>query len=141
MRILVVEDDGPMAAALKRGLEEEHHTVTTAPDGDSGLALAQTYEFDVVVLDVMLPRVMGFEVPAARITSADRIELLSVVQMQIDNIQRELDTQMHRSGRLEIHLKRVEGKLGELIGLSKWLQDDGGSRPTPAPGFPRKIPN
>jgi DNA-binding response OmpR family regulator len=62
MRILVVEDDGPMAAALKRGLEEEHHTVTTAPDGDAGLALAQTYEFDVVVLDVMLPRVMGLEV-------------------------------------------------------------------------------
>jgi DNA-binding response OmpR family regulator len=62
MRILVVEDDGPMAAALKRGLEEEHHTVTTAPDGDAGLALAQTYEFDVVVLDIMLPRVMGLEV-------------------------------------------------------------------------------
>ncbi len=62
MRILIVEDDGPMAATLKRGLEEERHTVTTAPDGDAGLALALTYEFDVVVLDIMLPYVMGFDV-------------------------------------------------------------------------------
>jgi DNA-binding response OmpR family regulator len=62
MRILIVEDDRLMAAALKRGLEEEHHTVTTAPDGDAGLAFAEAYEFDVVVLDVMLPHVTGTEV-------------------------------------------------------------------------------
>ncbi len=47
MRVLIVEDDSLMAATLKRGLEEEHHTVTAAADGDAGLALAQTYDFDV----------------------------------------------------------------------------------------------
>ncbi len=83
----------------------------------------------------------GASRPAARITSADRIELLSVVQMQIDNIHRELDTQMHRSTQLEILIRRVEDKLGELIGLSKWLQDDGGSRPTSGAGFLGTIPN
>ena len=62
MRILVVEDDGPMAATIKRGLEEEHHTVTTALDGSAGLALAEIYEFDVVVLDVMLPQLTGLDV-------------------------------------------------------------------------------
>jgi len=62
MRILIVEDDLPLTAALKRGLEEECHTVTTAADGDAGLALALTYDFDVVVLDVMLPHLMGFDV-------------------------------------------------------------------------------
>jgi two-component system OmpR family response regulator len=62
MRILVVEDDEPMAAALKRGLEEERHTVTTASDGTTGLALAETYDFDVVVLDVMLPCLTGLDV-------------------------------------------------------------------------------
>lgn len=71
MRILIVEDDAPMAAALKRGLEEERHTVTTATDGDAGLALALTYEFDVLVLDVMLPHVMGFDV-ARRLREAGR---------------------------------------------------------------------
>jgi DNA-binding response OmpR family regulator len=71
MRLLVVEDDSPMAAALKRGLEEEHHTVTTAADGDAGLALAQTYEFDVVVLDVMLPHLSGVDV-ARRLRASRR---------------------------------------------------------------------
>jgi len=66
-------------------------------------------------------------------------ELLSVVQMQIDNIHQELDTHMHRSAQLATQITRVEDKLCELIGLSKWLQDDGGSRPTPGAGLPRKI--
>jgi hypothetical protein len=78
---------------------------------------------------------------AARISAADRIELLSVVQMQFDNIHRELDAQMHRSGQLEIQITRVDAKLRELIGLSNWLQDNGGRRPTPAATFPRKMPN
>ncbi len=79
--------------------------------------------------------------PAPRITAADRIELLSVVQMQIDNIHRELDTQMHRSQHLAMVISRVEGQLRELLTLSKWLRDAGGSRATFGAGFPRKIPN
>jgi hypothetical protein len=80
-------------------------------------------------------------VPAARITGTDRVELLAVVQVQFDNIHRELDSQMHRSTQLEGLIRRVEDKLRELIGLSKWLRDDGGSHPTPGAGFPRKILN
>lgn len=62
MRILIVEDDERMAAALKQGLQEDNHTVTTAGDGDEGLHTALTHDFDVVVLDVMLPGMNGFDV-------------------------------------------------------------------------------
>lgn len=62
MRILIVEDEKKMAGVLKKGLEAESHCVSVAFDGRSGLELASTTEFDVVVLDVMLPGIDGFEV-------------------------------------------------------------------------------
>ena len=62
MRILIVEDEKKMAAVLKKGLEAENHRVALAFDGRDGLELASTMEFDVVVLDLMLPVIDGFEV-------------------------------------------------------------------------------
>ncbi|HEX3081746.1 MAG TPA: response regulator transcription factor [Candidatus Saccharimonadia bacterium] len=55
MRILVVEDEHKIAAALKRGLEQESYAVDVAYDGDEGLSNALTDEYDVIVLDRMLP--------------------------------------------------------------------------------------
>jgi len=51
-----------MAELLKKGLEEENHRVALAFDGLEGLELAKVYEFDAIVLDLMLPKVDGFEV-------------------------------------------------------------------------------
>jgi DNA-binding response OmpR family regulator len=62
MRILIVEDEKKMAVVLKKGLEADNHRVSLAFDGRSGLELASTTEFDVVVLDLMLPVIDGFEV-------------------------------------------------------------------------------
>ncbi len=62
MRVLIVEDDRSMAALLKRGLEEENQVVSAAFDGPSGLELAKSYEFDVIILDWMLPLMDGVEV-------------------------------------------------------------------------------
>lgn len=62
MRILVVEDEAKMLRMLRDGLREHGHTVMTACDGQDGLELAQTYKFDVVVLDVMLPKLDGYQV-------------------------------------------------------------------------------
>ncbi len=62
MRVLIVEDERAMAELLKKGLEEENHRAALAFDGVQGLELAKTYEFDAIVLDLMLPRVDGFEV-------------------------------------------------------------------------------
>ena len=62
MRVLVVEDEVKMAALLKQGLEEANHSVEVAHNGTSALEVASSYDFDVIVLDVMLPGVDGFEV-------------------------------------------------------------------------------
>jgi two-component system response regulator MprA len=62
MRVLIIEDERSMAELLKKGLEEENHRVALAFDGLEGLEMAKTYEFDAIVLDLMLPRVDGFEV-------------------------------------------------------------------------------
>jgi DNA-binding response OmpR family regulator len=62
MRVLIIEDDRSMAGLLQRGLQEENQVVTVAFDGQSGLEIAKSYDFDVVVLDWMLPLVDGTEV-------------------------------------------------------------------------------
>jgi DNA-binding response OmpR family regulator len=62
MRVLVVEDDHRLANTLRRGLEEEGFAADTVHDGEDALALTMTTEYDVVLLDVMLPGVDGIEV-------------------------------------------------------------------------------
>jgi DNA-binding response OmpR family regulator len=62
MRILLVEDDDKMAALLRKGLEEERHSVALAHSGPEGLHLGRSYRFDVIILDVMLPGLNGFEI-------------------------------------------------------------------------------
>ena len=85
MRILIVEDERKMAAVLKRGLEAENHRVSLAFDGRTGLELASELELDVIVLDLMLPGIDGFEVahrlrksqnqtPILMLTARDAVE-------------------------------------------------------------------
>lgn len=62
MKLLIVEDETRMADLLRKGLTEEGHIVTCASDGAEGLALAKAYEFDVIILDVMMPKLSGYEV-------------------------------------------------------------------------------
>lgn len=62
MRVLIVEDERAMAEVLKEGLEEENYFVSLAFDGLMGLEVARSCEFDVIILDVMLPKLDGFEV-------------------------------------------------------------------------------
>ncbi len=62
MRVLVIEDEVKMAALLRRGLREEGYAVDVAPNGEEGLWLGAENPYDVILLDVMLPDVDGFEV-------------------------------------------------------------------------------
>ncbi len=61
MKLLIVEDELRMAELLRRGLTEEGHAVTCAPDGQAAFELLQQSEFEVVVLDVMMPKLSGYE--------------------------------------------------------------------------------
>jgi DNA-binding response OmpR family regulator len=72
MRILIVEDEHRMANLLREGLTEEGHVVTLAFDGQQGLEMAQAATFDLILLDIMLPRLDGFAV--ARKLRAARVQ-------------------------------------------------------------------
>ena len=62
MRVLVVEDDRDIAVAIRRTLTAEGFSVETAADGEEGLWRATERDYDVVVLDLMLPKRNGYEV-------------------------------------------------------------------------------
>ena len=62
MQILVVEDEVLLAKSLKEILEESEHGVSLAYDGEEGLELARNAHFDLLILDLMLPKLNGFQV-------------------------------------------------------------------------------
>lgn len=62
MRILIVEDEAGIVAFLKQGLEEESFAVDVASEGKEGLVLAQSNEYDLLLLDWMLPGLSGIEI-------------------------------------------------------------------------------
>lgn len=64
MQILIVEDDVRLAAALQHILEENSYEVDTVHDGEAGLAYAQSGIYDVIILDVMLPKMNGLDIVA-----------------------------------------------------------------------------
>jgi two-component system OmpR family response regulator len=61
MRILVVDDELKMASLIRRGLVEEGHATDVTPSGEDAVWMAEAHPYDVVVLDVMLPGLSGFE--------------------------------------------------------------------------------
>ena len=62
LRLLVVDDERALAAAVKRGLEAEGFTVDIAVDGNQGLSMARSNEYDAIVLDILLPGLNGYQV-------------------------------------------------------------------------------
>lgn len=93
MKLLIVEDEARMADLLRRGLTEEGHTVTCAADGSEGLAFAKAYEFDVIILDVMMPKLNGYDL--AKRLRAEKIStpiLMLTARDSVPDIVRGLDT-------------------------------------------------
>ena len=62
MRILIVEDDRKVGAFLQKGLREEQYAVDVCRDGEEALEWASISSYDVIVLDIMLPKKDGFAV-------------------------------------------------------------------------------
>jgi two-component system OmpR family response regulator len=62
MRLLIVEDEEDLRRGLDQALREEGFAVDSAADGDDGLYKAETWDYDVIVLDVMLPKLDGWEI-------------------------------------------------------------------------------
>src|SRR4051794_29551684 len=76
MRVLVVEDEPRMAALIRQGLEEEAYAMDVIGDGREALAQLATYPYDLVVLDLMLPRLDGLAVCRAYRASGGRAAIL-----------------------------------------------------------------
>ncbi|HHV63360.1 MAG TPA: response regulator transcription factor [Firmicutes bacterium] len=85
MRVLVVEDEPKIASFVKRGLEEEGYAVDVAGDGESALDYAQSAQYDILILDIMLPkrdgvsvcqelRRRGFRAPILMLTARDAVD-------------------------------------------------------------------
>ena len=62
MRILTVEDEKKVAAFIKKGLEEETYAVDIATDGEEGLYLGEQNQYDLIILDLMLPKINGLDI-------------------------------------------------------------------------------
>lgn len=62
MRILIAEDEKKTAAFLRKGLGEAGYDVEIAPEGEAALSLARTGDFDLAIVDVMLPKIDGWHV-------------------------------------------------------------------------------
>jgi DNA-binding response OmpR family regulator len=62
MRILVIEDDADLAQFISKGLKEERYAVDLAADGEEGLALAVANPYDLLIVDIMLPKLDGLTV-------------------------------------------------------------------------------
>ncbi|HLW85373.1 MAG TPA: response regulator transcription factor [Candidatus Sulfotelmatobacter sp.] len=92
MKLLIVEDEARMAELLRKGLTEEGHSAVCAFDGAEGLALAKSYEFDVIILDIMMPKLTGYEM--ARRLRAEKIRtpvLMLTAKDSVPDIVRGLD--------------------------------------------------
>jgi DNA-binding response OmpR family regulator len=85
MRILIVEDKRSLAGHLGRALEGEGHSVTLAHDGEEGLRLGRTNTFELMLLDVMLPRKDGFTV--IRELREDRLQTQAIIVSARDSMQ------------------------------------------------------
>ncbi|WP_447601265.1 response regulator transcription factor [Nitrospira sp. Nam80] len=85
MRILVIEDDKDLAQFIRKGLQEERHAVDVAEDGEAGLELASSGGYDLMIVDVMLPKLDGLsfcrrvrgwgdQTPILLLTARDTVE-------------------------------------------------------------------
>jgi DNA-binding response OmpR family regulator len=92
MKLLVIEDEERLADLLRRGLAEEGHVVARAADGEEGLALAKSYEFDIIILDVMIPKLSGYEVAKRLRAQKNRTPILMLTARDaVPDIVRGLD--------------------------------------------------
>jgi two-component system OmpR family response regulator len=92
MRLLVVEDEADLLKSLARALREEGYAVDTAADGEEGLYKAEETDYDAILLDVMLPRLDGWQVLARlRKSKKTPVLMLTARDAPVDRV-RGLDT-------------------------------------------------
>ena len=123
MQILIVEDDVRLAAALGKILEENNYQVDIVHDGKSGFDYAQMGSYDVIILDVMLPRMDGFTVASElRRADVDTPILMLTARGQVPDKITGLDsgsddymTKPFSPAELLAHLRALTRRQGQVI--------------------------
>jgi DNA-binding response OmpR family regulator len=138
MRILIIEDDRKIARAVKKGLEQESFAVDIAGDYDEGLGLAVTQEYDLLVIDRMLPgfqdgvdvcrevRSMDITVPVLFLTARDK------VADRVEGLNAGADDYLVKPfafeellARVRALLRRPHGTVGETLRVADLTLDTG----------------
>ena len=144
MRILVIEDERRIARAIKEGLEQESYAVNVAHDGEEGYNTARADEYDLIVLDVMLPGMDGYEVcKKLRAENNHTIILMLTAKDQDCDIVHGLDTGADDYlakpfsfavllARIRALLRRPHDALGELLCVGDVTLDPAAKRVTRA---------
>ncbi len=124
MKILLVEDDARVASFIRRGLKEENYVVDLASDGEQGLFLAQTQDYDLIVLDLLLPKKSGLEVLEA--LRKDRITIPILIltardepRDKVQGLDKGADDYLTKPFEFEEFLARIRALLrrrGDLVG-------------------------
>src|SRR4051794_35908426 len=91
-KILVIEDERPLVKVIKFNLEQDGHAVVTAADGEAGLAAARAESPDLVILDIMLPKMDGHEL-CRRLREDSRVPVL-ILTARKDELDRVLGLEL-----------------------------------------------
>lgn len=116
MRILVIEDERKVSNFVRKALEEERYAADQAFDGEEGLDLAESYEYDLIVLDLMLPKKTGIQVLQALRKQGNKTPVLiltakDAVQQKVKTLDAGGDDYLTKPFSIEEFLARVRALL------------------------------
>jgi DNA-binding response OmpR family regulator len=122
MRILVIEDDMGVASFVRRGLREQNYVVDLAADGEEALFLAQTGDYDAIILDLVLPKASGLEVARALRRDAKTVPILILsakedLESKVTGLDAGADDYLTKPFRFEELLARLRALLRRQTGL------------------------
>jgi DNA-binding response OmpR family regulator/HPt (histidine-containing phosphotransfer) domain-containing protein len=140
MKILLVEDDRTLAHTLQDMLEEQHYLVDTAFDGESGLDLATTYEYDLIVLDVMLPKQDGIWVCQKLRSRRNQVPILFLTaqgtgEQKVEGLDAGADDYMTKPFRIAELMARIRSLLRRGHSTTPPILEWQGLRLDPATGL------
>jgi DNA-binding response OmpR family regulator len=122
MRILVVEDDASVASFIRRGLHEQQYAADVAGDGEEALFMAQTGEYDVIILDLLLPKCHGLEVVRTLRREGKTVPILILtgkgdVKNKVAGLDAGADDYLTKPFRFEELLARIRALLRRKAGI------------------------
>ena len=144
MKILIIEDERKLAGVLKKGLEENSFTVDLCHDGEEGLYMAETFPYDAILLDLMLPGVDGIsilkslrakniDIPVLVVTARGEVEdRINGLDIGADDYIAKPFNLSELMARLRAAIRRSKGKPSPILTIGDLTIDTNGKMTTRA---------